>query len=71
MRDFQGLPTKLDGKGSYNIGIKDWTIFPEVDFDLGKKARGMNITIQTSAQTDEHGLALLQAFSVPFVKSKN
>ena len=71
VRDFQGLPTKLDGRGSYNIGIKDWTIFPEVDFDLGKKARGMNITIQTSAQTDEHGLALLQAFSVPFVKSKN
>ena len=71
VRDFQGLPTKLDGKGSYNIGIKDWTIFPEVDFDLGKKTHGMNITIQTSAQTDEHGLALLQAFSVPFVKSKN
>jgi large subunit ribosomal protein L5 len=71
VRDFQGLPTKLDGRGSYNIGIKDWTIFPEIDFDLAKKAHGMNITIQTSAQTDAHGLALLQAFSIPFVKSKN
>jgi large subunit ribosomal protein L5 len=71
VRDFQGLPTKLDGRGSYNIGIKDWTIFPEIDFDLAKKAHGMNVTIQTSAQTDAHGLALLQAFSIPFVKSKN
>lgn len=71
VRDFQGLPTKLDGRGSYNVGIKDWTIFPEVDFDLGKKTHGMNITIQTSARKDAHGLALLQAFSIPFVKSKN
>lgn len=71
VRDFQGLPTRLDGRGSYNVGIKDWTIFPEVDFDLGKKTHGMNITIQTSAHTDEHGMALLQAFSIPFVKSKN
>jgi len=71
VRDFQGLPTKLDGRGSYNVGIKDWTIFPEIDFDLGKKTHGMNITIQTSARKDEHGLALLQAFSIPFVKSKD
>jgi len=68
VRDFQGLPTRLDGRGNYNIGIKDWTIFPEVDFDLGKKTQGMNITIQTSARNDEQGLALLQAFSIPFVK---
>lgn len=71
VRDFQGLPTTLDGRGSYNIGIKDWTVFPEVDFDLGKKTHGMNITIQTSAKTDEHGLALLKAFNIPFRKSKN
>ena len=71
VRDFQGLPTKLDGRGSYNIGVKDWTIFPEIDFDLGKKAHGMNITIQTSARKDEHGLALLKAFNIPFIKSKN
>ena len=71
VRDFQGLPTKLDGRGSYNIGIKDWTIFPEMDFDIAKKAHGMNITIQTSAKKDEHGLALLKAFHMPFRKSKN
>jgi len=71
VRDFQGLPTKLDGRGSYNIGVKDWTIFPEIDFDLAKKAHGMNITIQTSARKDEDGLALLKAFKIPFRKSKN
>ncbi len=71
VRDFQGLPTKLDGRGSYNIGIKDWTIFPEIDFDIAKKAHGMNITIQTSARKDEHGLALLKAFNIPFRKSKD
>lgn len=67
-RDFQGLPEKLDGRGGYNVGVKDWTIFPEIDFDIAKKAHGMNITIQTSARNDEHGLALLKAFSVPFRK---
>jgi large subunit ribosomal protein L5 len=71
VRDFQGLSTQLDGRGSYNVGVKDWTIFPEVDFDLGKKAHGMNITIQTSASNDEHGLALLKAFDIPFKKVKN
>ena len=71
VRDFQGLPTKLDGRGGYNIGIKDWTIFPEIDFDIAKKAHGMNITIQTSTRKDEHGLALLKAFSIPFRKSKD
>jgi large subunit ribosomal protein L5 len=73
VRDFQGLPSKLNvnGRASYNIGIKDWTIFPEIDFDISKKAHGMNITIQTSARTSEHGLALLKAFNIPFRKSKN
>jgi large subunit ribosomal protein L5 len=68
VRDFQGLPTKLDGRGSYNIGIKDWTIFPEIEFDISKKVHGMNITIQTSASSDKHGYALLQAFKMPFKK---
>jgi large subunit ribosomal protein L5 len=70
VRDFQGLPTKLN-RGSYNVGVKDWTIFPEIDFDIAKKAHGMNITIQTSTRNDDHGLALLKAFSIPFRKSKN
>jgi large subunit ribosomal protein L5 len=69
VRDFQGLPTKLDGRGGYNIGIKDWTIFPEIDFDLGKKVHGMNITIQTSSPCDKNAYALLQAFKMPFKKS--
>lgn len=69
VRDFQGLPTKLDGRGGYNLGIKDWTIFPEIDFDLGKKVHGMNITIQTSSCNDEYAYALLQAFKIPFKKS--
>lgn len=71
VRDFQGLSSRLDGRGSYNVGIKDWTIFPEIDFDIAKKAHGMNITIQTSAKKDEHGLALLKAFNIPFKKSKD
>jgi len=69
VRDFQGLPTKLDGRGGYNVGIKDWTIFPEIDFDLGKKVHGMNITIQTSSPSDKNAHALLQAFKMPFKKS--
>lgn len=71
VRDFQGLSSRLDGRGNYNIGVKDWTIFPEIDFDIAKKAHGMNISIQTSARKDEHGLALLKAFSLPFKKLKS
>ncbi len=69
VRDFQGLPTKLDGRGGYNIGIKDWTIFPEVEFDISKKMHGLNITIQTSSSEDKNAYALLQAFNIPFRKS--
>jgi len=69
VRDFQGLPTKLDGRGGYNIGIKDWTVFPEVEFDISKKMHGMNITIQTSSADDKTAYALLQAFNVPFKKA--
>ena len=73
VRDFQGLPSKVNANGrvSYNIGVKDWTIFPEIDFDITKKAHGLNITLQTSARNGEHGLALLKAFEIPFKKSKN
>jgi len=69
VRDFQGLSTKLDGRGGYNIGIKDWTIFPEVEFDISKKMHGLNITIQTSSLDDKSALALLQAFNMPFKKA--
>jgi len=66
VRDFQGLPTKLDGRGGYNVGVKDWTIFPEIEFDISKKVHGLNITIQTSSSNDKHAFALLQAFKMPF-----
>ncbi len=68
VRDFQGLSTKLDGRGGYNIGIKDWTIFPEINFDISKKIYGMNITIQTSSCDDESALALLRKLNMPFKK---
>lgn len=68
VRDFQGLPLKLDGNGNYNIGIKDWTVFPEMEFDLSKKIHGLNVTIQTTARDDEQGRALLQSFKMPFRK---
>lgn len=66
VRDFQGVPTKFDGQGNYNLGIKEWNIFPELEQEVGEKTRGMNITIQTSAQEDGHGYELLKAFGMPF-----
>lgn len=65
-RDFQGLPAKFDGRGSYNVGLKDWSIFPEVDYGMSEKAYGLNITFHTTAKNDEHGYALLKNFGVPF-----
>ncbi len=69
VRDFQGVLTKFDRRGNYNLGIKDWTIFSEIEFDVTKKIYGMNITFQTTAKNDEHGLALLKAFGMPFKKA--
>lgn len=66
VRDFRGVSPKLDGQGSYNLGIKDWGIFPEVDYGMSDKAYGLNITIHTSAKTDEQGFALLKSFGMPF-----
>lgn len=66
VKDFQGVPTKFDGQGNYNLGIKDWMIFPEVDYDIVDKSRGLNITIQTTAQDDAAGRALLKSFNMPF-----
>jgi large subunit ribosomal protein L5 len=67
VRDFQGVPTKLDGRGNYNVGIKEWSIFPEVDTNV-EKTFGMNITIHTSAHSDEHARELLRSFGMPFRK---
>lgn len=70
VRDFQGVSDKLDRCGNYNLGIRDWTIFPEVDYGLTDKAFGMNISIHTTAKTDEQAYELLKAFGMPFKKKK-
>ncbi len=68
VRDFQGVKKKLDGRGNYNLGIKEWTIFPEVEYSVGEKVYGLNVTIGTTAKKDEHAFALLKAFGMPFEK---
>ena len=66
VRDFRGLnPKSFDGRGNYNFGVKEQIIFPEIDYDKIDAIRGMDITITTSANTDEEGKALLTAFSFP------
>lgn len=68
-RDFQGIPTGFDGRGNYNLGLKEISIFPEVDYDINQKLYGLNITICTTARKDEHGLELLKEFGMPFRKA--
>ncbi len=66
IRDFRGLPSRsFDGRGNYSLGIKEQIIFPEIDFDKVDAIRGMDITIATSAKTDNEARALLQAFNFP------
>jgi len=69
VRDFQGVPTKFDRRGNYNLGVKEWNIFPEVDYKLSEKLYGLNITIQTTAQSDDQAFALLKSFGMPFRKA--
>jgi large subunit ribosomal protein L5 len=67
VRDFRGVSGRaFDGKGNYNIGLKEQIIFPEIDYDKIDKLRGMNISITTTAKTDEEAKALLAAFRFPF-----
>ncbi|MDW2980668.1 MAG: 50S ribosomal protein L5 [Rhodanobacter sp.] len=67
VRDFRGVSGKaFDGRGNYNFGIKEQIIFPEIDFDQVDALRGMDISITTTAKTDEEAKALLAAFSFPF-----
>ncbi len=68
IRDFRGLPARLDGRGNYTIGIREQIIFPEIDFDAVDQIRGLDIAITTSARTDEEGKALLEMFGMPFVQ---
>ena len=67
IRDFRGISSKsFDGRGNYNMGIKEQIIFPEIEYDKIDALRGLNITITTTAKTDEEARALLTAFSFPF-----
>lgn len=70
VRDFRGLPPKaFDGRGNYNMGLKEQIVFPEIEYDKVDKVRGMNITICTTAENDDEAKALLEGFDLPFRKS--
>ncbi len=67
IRDFRGInPDGFDGRGNYNIGLREQTIFPEIDYDKIDRVRGLNVTITTSAATDEEAKALLTQLGLPF-----
>jgi len=69
IRDFRGLnPRSFDGRGNYSMGVREQIIFPEIDYDAVDQVRGLDITITTSATSDEEGLALLEAFGMPFTR---
>jgi len=69
IRDFRGLPRKsFDGRGNYSMGVREQIIFPEIDYDAIDQVRGLDITITTSARTDEEAEALLEAFGMPFTR---
>ncbi|MBU2706587.1 50S ribosomal protein L5 [Zooshikella marina] len=67
VRDFRGLsPKSFDGRGNYSMGVKEQIIFPEIEYDKIDTLRGLDITLTTTAKTDEEGRALLKAFNFPF-----
>ena len=67
IRDFRGLnPGSFDGRGNYSLGLREQIIFPEINYDDIQQVRGLDVTITTSAQTDDHARALLQAIGLPF-----
>ncbi len=69
IRDFRGVSARaFDGRGNYTLGVKEQIIFPEIQYDQIDQLRGMDITITTTATTNEHGRALLEAFNFPFRK---
>jgi large subunit ribosomal protein L5 len=69
IRDFRGLKsTSFDGRGNYTIGVREQIIFPEIDYDAVDQVRGLDVTITTTAKTDEEAFALLQAFGMPFTR---
>jgi large subunit ribosomal protein L5 len=67
IRDFRGLnPASFDGRGNYSIGVREQIIFPEINYDDIQQVRGLDVTITTTAETDDHARALLQAIGLPF-----
>lgn len=69
IRDFRGLnPKSFDGRGNYSMGVREQIIFPEIEYDKVDKIRGLDITITTTAKSDDEGRALLRAFNFPFKK---
>jgi len=70
IRDFRGMSPKLDGQGNYNIGITDFTIFPEITVENVKKTMGLDITIVTTAETDDEGRDLLRLLGMPFRRTE-
>ena len=72
IRDFRGLsPRSFDGRGNYNLGVREQIIFPEIDYDAIDQVRGLDIAITTTAQTDAEAYALLEAFGMPFSREGN
>jgi large subunit ribosomal protein L5 len=70
IRDFRGVPTKFDGNGNYNLGIADYSIFPEISLENTKRMMGLDISIVTSASTDEEGRELLKLVGFPFRRTE-
>ncbi|WP_415910260.1 50S ribosomal protein L5 [Oleiharenicola sp. Vm1] len=70
IRDFRGVPNKLDGQGNYNIGIADFTIFPEISVESAKRHMGLDITLVTSATTDDEARELLKLLGMPFRRTE-
>ena len=66
IRDFRGLPTKMDGSGNYTFGVTEQLIFPEIEYDKVARVRGMDITVVTTAENDDQARALLRALGFPF-----
>lgn len=70
IRDFRGVSPKLDGQGNYNLGVADFTIFPEITVENVKKSMGLDVTIVTTAETDEEGRELLKLLGMPFRRTE-
>ncbi len=70
IRDFRGVPNKLDGQGNYNIGITDFTIFPEISVESAKRHMGLDVTLVTSAHTDDEARELLKLLGMPFRRTE-